>query len=419
MTTGASAVGAQPRPELKSLTSLRFFAAFAVLVLHYRDHLGPLSDWIMKGVIGGQYGVTFFFVLSGFILTYRYGDWFEGGVTESRYWLFQRFRFARIYPVFVLGLLLDTPWHLAERARVGLLGEVGPTYWASWLINLIGLQAWVPSVPFSMFWNTPAWSVSAEFFFYATFPFVCSALGRWRPGRTGLVGAFLAAIAIGIAMYVGLIYLVTFVRPVASDTQYTLLAYTPLMRFSEFLCGCMTGRLFLACQFAVERPGIPMLRSAAGRNFVIAMCLLVVAWRVWSADYTGPSQWLWLADVSVKYAVFILPFSLLILAFASGRTWLTPLLEQRWLVTLGDASFALYIVHWSVLSFLKQGYLGRYHTPAVHALFLLATVAFSVLVYHGLETPARKWLRGKRIPAGMREPLPDGAGTVHHSGAAA
>jgi hypothetical protein len=156
-----------------------------VLVLHYRDKFGPLPDWVFKGLVGGQYGVTFFFVLSGFILTYRYGDWFEGGVTESRYWLFQRFRFARIYPVYVLGLLLDTPWHLAERSQAGQLGAVGPTYWASWLINLFGLQAWVPSVPFSMFWNTPAWSVAAEFFFYATFPFVCAWLGRWRPSRTG------------------------------------------------------------------------------------------------------------------------------------------------------------------------------------------------------------------------------------------
>src|SRR5436853_2943009 len=122
MTTGASAAGALARPELQSLTSLRFFAAFAVLVLHYRDRFGPLPDWVMKGVIGGQYGVTFFFVLSGFILTYRYADWFEGGVTESRYWLFQRFRFARIYPVYVVGLLLDTPWHLAERSQAGQLG---------------------------------------------------------------------------------------------------------------------------------------------------------------------------------------------------------------------------------------------------------------------------------------------------------
>ena len=101
-----------PQENLPELTSLRFIAAFAVLVLHYRDLFGPLPDALLRAIVGGQYGVTFFFVLSGFILTYRYHDWFDGGVRDGRFWRFQRLRFARIYPIYLLGLLLDTPWHV-------------------------------------------------------------------------------------------------------------------------------------------------------------------------------------------------------------------------------------------------------------------------------------------------------------------
>jgi len=165
MQSTAEASATPAPPELRELTSLRFVAAFAVLVLHYRDLLGPMPPWLLRGVIGGQYGVTFFFVLSGFILTYRYQGWFAAGVKDESFWRFQRFRLARIYPIYLLGLLLDTPWHLIERANAGALASSGPTYWASWLLNLVGLQAWVPAVPFAMFWNTPAWSVAAEFFF--------------------------------------------------------------------------------------------------------------------------------------------------------------------------------------------------------------------------------------------------------------
>ena len=75
----STAAGAQ----LPALTSLRFVAAFAVLVLHYRDLLGPLPAWLLRAIVGGQFGVTFFFVLSGFILTYRYREWFARGVSSA------------------------------------------------------------------------------------------------------------------------------------------------------------------------------------------------------------------------------------------------------------------------------------------------------------------------------------------------
>lgn len=103
---------------MPALTSLRFVAAFAVLLLHFRDLLGPMPAWLRQGIVGGQYGVTFF-VLSGFILTYRYHGWFSARVSDAGFWQFQRLRMARIYPVYVLGLLLDTPWHLIERAHAG------------------------------------------------------------------------------------------------------------------------------------------------------------------------------------------------------------------------------------------------------------------------------------------------------------
>ena len=54
-----------------------------MLVLHYRDLLGPLPAWLLRAIVGGQFGVTFFFVLSGFILTYRYREWFARGVSSA------------------------------------------------------------------------------------------------------------------------------------------------------------------------------------------------------------------------------------------------------------------------------------------------------------------------------------------------
>jgi peptidoglycan/LPS O-acetylase OafA/YrhL len=383
-----------PPDHLQSLTSLRFVAALAVLVLHYRDLLGPLPAWVVRGMVGGQYGVTFFFILSGFILTYRYHEWFAGGVADASYWKFVRYRMARIYPIYVFGLLLDTPWHLLERAQAGQLGGVGQVYWASWLLNLVGLQAWVPAVPFAMFWNTPAWSVAAEFFFYAGFPFVCAALAR--RSRTTLWLASMLGVTVlgGIGLYAAVIHGLTDMMPVAAETQYIVLVYNPLLRYSEFFAGCLAGHYFLGHRPKATAADAAGARSEWLRNLVVVACLAAVAARVWMPDYTGPSRERWLFDVSVKYGIFIVPFTLLILAVASGRTWLSKGLELRWMILLGEASYSLYIIHWAFVTPLHMGYLGKHGTPAVHLLVMLATIGASVLCYRYIETPLRKRLRG-------------------------
>ena len=396
-------VGAQARcataaadrvAQLPALTSLRFFAAFAVLLLHYRDLLGPLPPLVLKAAIGGQYGVTFFFVLSGFILTYNYHGWFAAGVEHAHYWRFQRLRLARIYPIYVVGLLLDTPWHLIERLRVGQLAESGHVFWASWLLNLVGLQAWVPGVPYAMFWNTPAWSVSAEFFFYACFPFLCAMLARRIGTLRGLLAMLVAVVALETAAYAAVVHLLTFELKATGETQYLVTVYNPLLRGSEFVAGCLVGLYFIRSRGLPAFFASSLWGSVGARNAVITTSLVLIAYRVMSPDYTGPSTQAWLIDVSLKYPFFILPFAALILAVASGPTFLSRLLAVPWLVLLGEASYSLYIIHWAGQTFLRLGFLGAWDTPAVHAVFLIATVAASVVLYRTVEVPWRRRLRG-------------------------
>ena len=385
---------------MPALTSLRFVAAFAVLLLHYRDLLGPMPAWLRQGIVGGQYGVTFFFVLSGFILTYRYHGWFAARVRDAGFWQFQRLRMARICPVYVLGLLLDTPWHLIERAQAGQLAElaqVGQTYWASWLLNLVGLQAWVPAVPFAMFWNTPAWSVDAEFFFYATFPWGCVLQTRRFRSNAALLAGFVGVIVLATALhalaYHGLNYRFT----VQAETQCIVTVYNPLLRWGEFLAGCLAGQYFVRSRAAAAQAGGWVLGSTQARSLLVCACLAAVAARVWAPAYTGPSAAWWLLDVSTKYSGFILPFTGLILAIASGRTWFSAALEHPWLVLLGEASYSLYMIHWPVISFLALGVLGAQGTPLVHAALLLATVGASVVCCRLVELSYRAWLRGAPI----------------------
>jgi len=110
------------KPHIDSLTSARFFAAIAVVFLHFSLYLN-VNPFVYLFLSNGGIGVCFFFVLSGFILTYTYKDWFAGGVKINDYRRFIRARLARIYPMHVIALLLMTPvtlllvWFTAGHVR--------------------------------------------------------------------------------------------------------------------------------------------------------------------------------------------------------------------------------------------------------------------------------------------------------------
>jgi peptidoglycan/LPS O-acetylase OafA/YrhL len=381
------------KPRLESLTSLRFFAALAIVVLHFRDLLAPLPPDLLKIIIGGGYAVTFFFILSGFILTYNYHDWFSSKASSFDCMRFFRLRFARLAPLYVIGLLLDTPWHIIERARVGELANSALVFWASWLLNLLGLQAWVPGTPFAMLWNTPSWSISDEFFFYATFPFVSLWIAR-RFRQTGwLIAAFVFVIVASSIVYASVYYWLYVSLRVGELTGYIATSYTPLFRFPEFLAGCLIGRYFIETRDKTAYPGRFLFANTTSRSVVVSICVAIVITRFLMPPLTSNLA-LWLFDRAVNYSYYILPFSLIVLSIAKGRTILTSLLEQRWLVILGEASFGLYIVHWSFCSFLTLHIINSLNSRIVYFLFLLATIPFSLFCYFWIEVPLRGRLRG-------------------------
>src|SRR5713101_642898 len=94
-------------PIIKALTSLRFFAAVHVILFHMTmNRIGTYPLLVRNFLLASPIGVVFFFVLSGFILTYNYVRK-DKPVTDSR--SFWRARFARIYPVYVLSLGVGLP----------------------------------------------------------------------------------------------------------------------------------------------------------------------------------------------------------------------------------------------------------------------------------------------------------------------
>jgi peptidoglycan/LPS O-acetylase OafA/YrhL len=361
-------------PKLKALTSLRFFAALHVVVFHMRiEGLLPAGAWWYENFAAvGYIGVNLFFVLSGFILIYTYAG---TGVSLRRFW---QARFARIYPAYVLSLMVSAPFFFfaVRHLDIPFLAWSKQHLAVACVLTLTLLQSWFPQA--ALTWNAVCWSLSVEAFFYLLFPILL----LWSKEFTSrkLFGAVVVWSLVSLA--VSVIYIV--VHPDGIDkinsTETTLLwknvlSFNPLLRLPEFLVGVFAGRLFLSMKN----------RAAAGTPLVLfgvaaVSTLVLVAGRIprpmISAGFLSPA------------------FAAIIYGLALRPGW-TRFLETRMLVLLGDASYSLYLLHSTVISRVA-GHMSSAHWAQRASVAFVAAVAASLVSYYLLEEPCRKLLRPRQ-----------------------
>ena len=217
-------------PKLHALTALRFFAA-AAIVLHHSSGLFPW-DQSLTDTFHLSQAVSFFFVLSGFILTYVYPS-LDAWPARAR---FLRARFARIWPAhlaaFALLFLL-----FEHSARFGTLYGSFPLA----LLNLSMLQAWVPvRYAYSSF-NFVSWTISTEFAFYLLFPLLIHNFHK----------TWLLKLLLSLALFAASIALVILCHIPPEDPAHSwnisilgIVYVNPLARLFEFTLGMTTALLF-------------------------------------------------------------------------------------------------------------------------------------------------------------------------------
>src|SRR3954469_3132944 len=176
------------RPHLPALTSLRFLAALHVLLFHVQAMgavFGPA--WFRNLSSIGYVGVSFFFVLSGFILVYTYAG---KQVNTGDFW---RARFARVYPAYAFALLISMPFFLFavrhfNEIKLPFMAFEAAHVKLTAALEILLLQAWVP--PAALSWNPVGWSLSVEAFFYLLFPLLL--LPYTRLSRKALFAVIIA-----------------------------------------------------------------------------------------------------------------------------------------------------------------------------------------------------------------------------------
>lgn len=382
--TDAAPPGAR-RPFLGELAGLRFLAALWVVGFHAlpRDDRSPAPWAAFWGA--GHTGVTLFFVLSGFILVYTYGP-VDGRPIDARRFFIARA--ARLFPVYLASLLIAVPEFLRTVMPPGG-GRALP--WTDVALAAtttpLMLQAWFPRS--GCYWNCPAWSLSAEAFFYLLFPFFAALLYARRASTVLLATAGAWVLALGFALLRA--------SPTAwpgSAGWFGSLAHsltTPVFRLPEFLLGLAIGRWYLDRRMRGER-----LQPVAGLiSALIAGCTIVAV-----AARSVP------VPVDPVLAVLLLPlFALLILGLAERGN--RGLLARPAAMMLGESSYALYLIHGPMHVYVLGA--ARRVVPGsltanpwmVFWAYLLLVIGVSFLLYRHLERPARHALRMRFAPRPM------------------
>ncbi|MCB9977748.1 MAG: acyltransferase [Rhodospirillales bacterium] len=349
----------QPYPkDIRGLTSLRFFAALAVVIFHYIME----SKTIMITFLGRFYlGVDFFFILSGFILAHSYISSLE----EERF-SFRNFcikRFARIYPTHLLTLILSA----STTATTILLFRVGFDHgdsFSCFILSLLMMNAWGLN-KYTCF-NNPSWSISAEWIAYMLFPL----LAGWVVKRGPLITITLS--------YVTIITLSIFFESI-NKPFFELTTHGFIRILPEFTMGIGFYLLGRKYSFTCARQLFHLLLWALAIAFVM----------------------------NVPNVVIVLMYGLLILIVADlSRQNKKGALEKKILVFWGEASYSLYMVHFILIDILFIPVMMRAMDGSKvfdTTLYITGTISFiltffaSYYIYVYFEKPWRSWICKKFV----------------------
>jgi len=345
--------------KLHSVQYLRGLAALLVVVAHAGAH--PVSDPSYLFDRFGQLGVTLFFVISGFIMVAITGTGRVGALD------FLKRRVIRVVPLY---------WAFTTLAA--LLALVAPSLfhntvftWPHYLQSLLFVPHEAPGTGSTSPLLSLGWTLNYEMFFY-----VCFACCAW----------FVASrrVTVLTVLFVGLTAFGLLVHP--TDPALQFYANPSLL---AFCAGTWVGLAHVHGRIA------PLPASSMWIGLGLAVLALFLAFMV---DREPGAQ--------ATSFLALIAFAVAIVAVGLRGEGLWP--PSRVLELLGDASYAIYLVHMFVVGAVVAvvGRFARFDDPVVYvgsiaACVVIATVA-GVAVHLWLEKPALRWLRGRtpRLPAG-------------------
>lgn len=364
-------IEAQPA-RYAALDTWRFIAAIGVVAYHYENHFAAIAATPSHRLTAFGHFVDFFFVLSGFVLMHTYGGRIR---TVGDYGRFIQKRLARIYPLHALVTMIFGAlaiWLAVKGVALRAPETMDPALIAP---HLLLLHAWGPHWQPGL--NFPSWSISAEFFLYLVFPLLALAVSRLRVWMSFALAVIFAAAMEVTRLRFGM----------GSFTEATW-DFGMLRALPSFLAG-------MAVQKVVSATPPVRMSWAAPHAFMLGVLVLMFAQ----------------APIYLILCCFVIGVALIALAERGGKT---SLLQRPLCMRLGDASYAVYLLHTmvQVATLMLARKLGVTDWPTLIAMAAagsLLLIALSIASFLWIETPARRFFSRPIFDGSAAGPTPKGA----------
>lgn len=367
-----------PDQRLPHLDGLRFIAAATVVLAHVETvkkeaGLPFLQNRFLDNA--AQLAVTFFFVLSGFLIFWRLQQQTQGDMSRIDLWGFYRKRIFRTFPLYYLVVFLSV-----------VIGCLDGSLFMGDAHRRLLLYVWLLPNTANVLYGAsihlgPAWSLAVELCFYLLFPFLLYCTARLPAGRV-LFWLLVASMAFSLLFYPLLTQ--TAAQPGGPEWLPVAGFYVLRYRLYAFASGAMAAYLYNKIPLkGLGHTAYLFVRVA----FPLAMAIAFLGGVTFS---------------SITQQLYSVLFAVLIWVMVQPETkfdWL----EHRWLVWGGRISYGIYLLHMLVVPAAVQ-----YLTPVLQKapvpyllhgiapLLLAATILLASMVYQGFERPLMKWMRRER-----------------------
>lgn len=321
---------------IRSLQSMRFIAIFMIFL----SHLGFLqqtefANFYGKYILGGasNSGVSFFFILSGFLLAYKYYDDIKQSVNLKYSYNFTVNRIKKFYPLHLLTILVFIPNYFISYFANPLV-EV-PLL----LSNVFLIKSFIPWDVAYFSYNAPSWFLSTLLLLYfITPPYLLKIRALLENMRYKLLIIAILIIS-AYAVGVGIIFILN-----NTDNQFTkwFVYISPFFRIIDFSIGILSGILVSYIKKAYNNKKLNVIAFSIME--ILCIIIFIIAYKN-----------RFIVDKFFRFGIYYIPIlTIIVIVFSFDRGIISKIISNKVMMYFASISFEFFLIHNVVIHFMTR-----------------------------------------------------------------